>query len=489
MRYLSLFSGIEAASVAWHGLGWSPVAFAEVEPFPSAVLAERFPTVPNWGDVTKFKEWPDVCLCNSSDGNRPNRESRPTGSGMVGGCDVHAKYGRSSRSQLCNQCGGLYEPIDLVVGGSPCQSFSVAGLRKGLDDPRGNLALTYLAIVERYKPEWVIWENVPGALSSSRGRDFSSFIGALDEIGYGYAWRVLDAQFTRTPDYPRAVPQRRRRLFVVGNLRDWRRAAAVLFDSESLSGNPPPSRKKRQGTTANASDGIGTGSRGVEYASTVSTIDAKNRVDRGDSQHLDRLIVQEPICYENHANDSRIKELKDNTSPTVSSRWGTGGNNQALVQASMFKVRGGSEVETGTNGSTNIGKAAGKGYLGSDEVTFTVASVQDQWLAQEMTIETAPPLQSRDYKDINSDGMSATSSKLIPTQTMAVRRLMPIECERLQGFPDDWTRIPWRKKAAEDCPDGPRYKAIGNSMAVNVMQWIGIRLAMVNEIVDNEETK
>ena len=137
---------------------------------------------------------------------------------MFASFDVHAKYGRSSRSQLCNQCGGLYEPIDLVVGGSPCQSFSVAGLRKGLDDPRGNLSLTYLAIVEKYLPEWIVWENVPGVLSSNRGKDFAAFIGALDEIGYGYAWRVLDAQYVRTPDYPRAVPQRRRRVFVVGIL-------------------------------------------------------------------------------------------------------------------------------------------------------------------------------------------------------------------------------------------------------------------------------
>ena len=209
MRYLSLFSGIEAASVAWHPLGWTPVAFAEVEPFPSAVLAKRFPDVPNLGDVTKFKEW-------NIDGS-----------------------------------------IDLIVGGSPCQSFSVAGLRKGMDDPRGNLALTYLAIVDKYRPKWIVWENVPGVLSSNGGRDFGSFLGALDALGYGYAWRVLDAQYTRTPDYPRAVPQRRRRVFVVGCLGDWRSPQAVLFDSESLSGNPPPSREKRQGIATDAQEGVG----------------------------------------------------------------------------------------------------------------------------------------------------------------------------------------------------------------------------------------
>jgi DNA (cytosine-5)-methyltransferase 1 len=187
MRYLSVCAGIEAASVAWHDLGWTPVAFSEIEAFPSAVLAHHFPGVPNWGDMTKFKDWPD-------------------------------------------------ESIDVLVGGTPCQSFSVAGLRKGLADPRGNLMLTYLAIADRYRPEWLVWENVPGVLSSNGGRDFGAFLGGLGQLGYGFAYRVLDAQYF-------GVAQRRRRVFVVGNARDWRRAAAVLFESASLSGNPAPRRK------------------------------------------------------------------------------------------------------------------------------------------------------------------------------------------------------------------------------------------------------
>ena len=145
MRYLSVCSGIEASTVAWHGLGWTPVAFAEIEKFPSALLAHHYPSVPNWGDMTKFQEWPDAT-------------------------------------------------IDLLVGGTPCQSFSVAGLRKGLADPRGNLALTYLAIADRYRPEWLVWENVPGVLSSGGGRDFGAFLGGLGQLGYGWAYRVLDAQ-------------------------------------------------------------------------------------------------------------------------------------------------------------------------------------------------------------------------------------------------------------------------------------------------------
>ena len=190
MRYLSVCSGIEAASVAWHGLGWQPVAFAEIEKFPAQVLAHHYPDVPNLGDMTKFKEWPN-------------------------------------------------ESIDLLVGGTPCQSFSVAGLRRGMADPRGNLALTYLAIADRYKPRWIVWENVPGVLSSAGGRDFGSFLGALAQLGYGFAYRVLDARFF-------GVAQRRRRVFVVGYLRDWRRAAAVLFESPSGSRDIKTSREKRQ---------------------------------------------------------------------------------------------------------------------------------------------------------------------------------------------------------------------------------------------------
>ena len=199
MRYGSVCSGIEAATVAWHPLGWEPTFFAEIEKFPSAVLAHRYPGVPNWGDITKFKEWPDAA-------------------------------------------------IDVLVGGTPCQSFSVAGLRQGLADPRGNLCLTFLAIADRYRPQWLLWENVPGVLSSDGGRDFGAFLGGLGQLGYGWSYRVLDAQYVRVDGFERAVPQRRRRVFVVGYLGDYRRAAAVLFERESLSGHPAPRRQAGQGT-------------------------------------------------------------------------------------------------------------------------------------------------------------------------------------------------------------------------------------------------
>lgn len=214
MRYFSTFSGIEAASVAWHNIpGWTPVGFSEIEPFPSAVLAKRFPHVKNYGDITKYREW-DI---------KPGS-------------------------------------FDLLVGGSPCQAFSVAGLRKGLTDPRGNLALVFLGMADYYKPKWILWENVPGVLSSNGGRDLGSFLGALAEIGYGACYRVLDAQHF-------GVAQRRRRIFLVGHLGDWQPAAEVLLEPESLPWNNPESNKTRKGTSSNAKRSArGNSSKGTDSA-------------------------------------------------------------------------------------------------------------------------------------------------------------------------------------------------------------------------------
>ena len=198
MKYISLFSGIEAASVAWMPLGWEAVAFAEIEPFPCQVLAHRFPNVPNLGDVTQV-DW----------------------------------------SKYRGKC-------DLIIGGSPCQSFSIAGLRKGLADPRGNLMLEYLRACDAVNPEWIIWENVPGVLSADNRRAFQTFIEAVAKLwpDGGCAWRVLDAQFF-------GVAQRRRRVFVVINTRDWRRAAAVLLDAESMPRDLESNSAKRKDLAAN----------------------------------------------------------------------------------------------------------------------------------------------------------------------------------------------------------------------------------------------
>jgi DNA (cytosine-5)-methyltransferase 1 len=338
-RYGSVCSGIEAATVAWHSLNWKPAWLSEIEPFPSAVLAHHYPHVPNLGDMTKFEEWPD-------------------------------------------------ESIDLLVGGTPCQSFSVAGLRQGLADPRGNLMLTFLAIAQRQRPRWIVWENVPGVLSSNRGRDFGTFLGALGELGYGFAYRVLDAQWF-------GVAQRRRRVFVVGYLGDWRHPAKVLFESESVCRNTAPSREAEKNSTASAEHGTSNG--GIpDVAQTLSSRDYK-----GPSCGRDGL-VGNPIAV---------------ASPYV----------------------GGVDYETN---------------------------------AHTIDEPTGPLLK----------GSATGGGRPLPAvaTAMQVRRLTPVECERLQGFPDNYTNIPWRKKP--ESPDGPRYRALGNSMAVPVMRWIGKRIKQMDEL-------
>ena len=217
MNVLSVCSGIEAASVAWNPLGWKSIGFAEIDKFPSAVLAHHYPEVKNYGDFTKIQLEDLPC--------------RP----------------------------------DILVGGTPCQSFSVAGLRAGLDDPRGNLTLEFARLADRLRPRWLVWENVPGVLSIDGGRTFGAFLGALGKVGYGFAYRVLNAEHF-------GVPQKRRRVFVVGYLGDWRCAAAVLFERHSLQGNSPPSREKRKSAptipsrrTAGGGYGAGTRSLGTDF--------------------------------------------------------------------------------------------------------------------------------------------------------------------------------------------------------------------------------
>ena len=331
-QYGSVCSGIEAATVAWHPLGWTPAFFSEIEPFPSAVLSHHYPHVPNFGDMTKFVDWPNAT-------------------------------------------------INLLVGGTPCQSFSVAGLRGGLADPRGNLALTYLAVADRYRPEWLVWENVPGVLSSNRGRDFGSFLGGLGELGYGFAYRVLDAQYVRVDGFGRAVPQRRRRVFVVGHLGDWRPAAAVLFERESLCGNAAPRREARQ-----------------------------------------------------------------DVAPTLSARTKGGGG-----LGTVFELDGGLVVHAIQAGALRENPDSGPDGVG---VQADIA----------YTLEARSEVQAVHLRE-------------------TVRRLTPRECERLQGFPDDYSLIRYRGR---DAADGPRYKALGNSMAVNVMRWVGSRVEKVRGLMARE---
>lgn len=339
MRYGSVCSGIEAASCAWHPLGWEAAWFAEIEKFPSAVLAHRYPSIPNHGDMTKYKEWANA-------------------------------------------------GINLLVGGTPCQSFSVAGLRKGLADPRGNLALIFLGLVDHFRPSWVVWENVPGVLSSSGGRDFGSFLGGLGQLGYGWSYRILDAQYF-------GVAQRRRRVLVVGHLGGWQPATAVLFERSCLSGDLEPSRAYAEGDPKH-----------LEAGPSVSCYD-----------------IAPALRNKNGASDTRFN-----------------GADERIVAIPI---------------STQC--AIGR-------------RVDDEW---DLGIrEDGEPSPTMTKAHSNAVGHNKSGQ-------MVVRRFMPRECERLQGFPDDYTLVPYRGKAASD---GPRYKALGNSMAVPVMKWIGQRIQMVENL-------
>lgn len=343
MKYISLFSGIEAATVAWAALGWKPVAYAEIEPFPKAVLKHHYPNVPDLGDMTKV-DW--------------------------------SKY---------------HHAADVVVGGSPCQAFSVAGLRKALADPRGQLMLEYIRACYEIDPEWIVWENVPGVLSAEHGRAFRSLLEAVAELwpDGGAAWRVLDAQFY-------GVAQRRERVFLVVNTRDWRRAAPVLFERESLCWDRSSSREKRQSLTQGATDGIGNA-----------------------DQHIKAFDWNAGSKAGNIAYGDVSTTLKTEHNPAI---------HKMVCRA-----------DTQAN--------AAQGF----DISPTLMAHAGQ---------DAPFI----YPQHVTDGLT-------------IRRLTPLECERLQGFPDGWTDILW--KGREHAPDSPRYKALGNSMAVPVMRWIGEGIQLV----------
>ena len=346
MIYGSVCSGIEAATVAWHPLGWKPSFFSEIEAAPRSVLAHHYPNVPLHGDFT-----------------------------TIGANE--------------------YEPIDLLVGGTPCQSFSIAGLRGGLDDDRGNLALEFLRLAQRTRPKWLVWENVPGVLSSNGGRDFGSILGGLVECGYGFAYRVLDAQYF-------GVAQRRRRVFVVGYLGDWRPAAAVLFERHSLQGHPAPSREK-----------------GQDIAGTIAA-----RFGKGRNNHEELALTQ---------------SWPATVAPTLNAAFAS------KMGLEDQHIRGGA------------------GHF----VPHVLGTL------------TARMMNSLGARDVEEGCVIPANSNC-----SSVRRLTPRECERLQGFPDDYTLVPHRNKPMSD---GPRYKALGNSMAVPVMRWIGERIQMVQKLNDVAE--
>lgn len=356
MRYVSLFSGIEAASVAWEPLGWEPVAFAEIEPFCCELLSTRFPSVPNLGDVSDI-DWSEL---------------------------------RGS--------------VELVVGGSPCQAFSTAGKRQGLLDPRGRLMLEYIRAIHDLSPRWLLWENVPGVLSQSGGDAFETLQRELAGCGYTLAWRVIDAQFTR-------VAQRRRRVFLVGHFGDrGGYPSAVLFERQSMRWDTASSRAKRQALAKSAQRCPGTSSYAINTAHT-----------KQNGTPISIELAHTLDCAQAEA----VAVIKDS----------------ALDEPS--KTRQQSYLcMTGTQSDAAI----------DDDMCGT--------------------LTASSHKDGPVLCVTSDEGDELPDDDV-IRRLTPIECERLQGFPDGWTDL-------GGTPDAPRYRALGNSMAVPVMRWIGERIQLVD---------
>lgn len=526
--YGSVCSGIEAASVAWEPLGWKPKFFAEIDKFPSRVLAHRFGSnmpgddlpkngVPNFGDFTK----------------------------------ITADAG----------------PIDLLVGGTPCQSFSVAGKRLGLDDPRGNLALEYLSLARRLRARWIVWENVPGVLSSRSddgSSDFATFLSFVRECGYGFAYRVLDAQYVRVDGYARAVPQRRRRVFVVGYLGDWRRAAAVLLEPEGMRGDTPPRRQSGQrpaptlaartrgggglgtdfdldgglismahgqagaeicldhGPTLSCNheapivahalraegfdaseDGTGRGTPIVPVAMPLTAGMAKSAARMPHEQGA-LIPVEQPFAFDMRGREEGA--MPEGPHDIANIRAASGGSSRSYVAEPVafdclaagktgFSV---GEVPGALHGGGKSGGRAAVAFSckdygadAADEVSPTMRAMghgdshanaggqlavafQDRVRGDDGRGYDRPPAASLDVC-----GTLETVKPFNVALPWAVRRLTPRECERLQGFPDDFTAIPRGNKPVAD---GPRYKALGNSMAVNVMRWIGERIDLFERL-------
>lgn len=380
MRYLSLFSGIEAATQAWQPLGWECVAVSEIEPFPCAVLEHHYPNVPNLGDVTKITE------------------------------------------QQIKDLG----QIDLIVFGSPCQNLSVAGNRKGFEGEQSSLFYAAMEIIKyakrHCKTRFALWENVPGAFSSNKGADFTEVVkhmAGLDELntpknGWGkegaavgsnglLEWSVLDAQWF-------GLAQRRKRVFAIVDFGDWTSRPPILLERESLRGDSAPSRETGQDFTADV------------RAST----------------------------YREGSFGQFVETHADGT-----------------VRASGGCLGGGSESLICCHGTQDP--------ISNNETAYALGCNNGQENVVVLAVSDVCGTLTRSHGD-RGVCMDSFASGQCAIGKGYVRRLTPIECERLQGFPDDFTKIPYRNKSADDCPNGVRYKALGNSMAVNVMAWIGQRV-------------
>jgi len=445
IRYISLFSGIEAASVAWQHLGWQPVAFSDFDDFASAVLEHHYPDVPNVGDVTKH-DW----------------------------------------TQYRGKC-------DLIIGGSPCQSFSIAGKRLGLSDPRGNLALHFLRVVADVQPRWFVFENVAGLLSSDEGRDFGTFLSEVAKLGYGFAYRTLDSRFF-------GVPQKRRRVFVVGHIAgDWRGPAASLFDPESVQRDSKARRQTRQkstrlanGSTSGESESLqadGERRRGMSLQTPLNdpseTLVASYALGAGNRAGIERNVVgvaEDDVTtvgfWTSQSSTQRSQMVNRAPCMSASTPTGVAFDKQSLNVPSV----GFWSNESTTQHSSMVDMQpclrtqASAVAFDKTPVGFTPwrRGGSEEGIFPTQTAKHENGVAHLKEDDIDQD--------IIPNLRYSVRRLTPIECERLQGFPDDYTKVPYNGKPASECPKSKRYFALGNSMTTNVIRWIGEGIQAVDSI-------
>jgi len=517
--YGSVCSGIEAATVAWEPLGWRPAFFAEIDKFPSRVLAHHYPDVPNAGDFTGIQN-------------------------------------------------GDYAAIDLLVGGTPCQAFSVTGLRAGLDDPRGNLTIEYARLAGRLRPRWLVWENVPGVLSIDGGRTFGTFLGMLGQLGYGVAYRVLDAQHF-------GVPQRRRRVFVVGHLGDWRRAAAVLFERHSLSGHPAPRREKGQTAPTVPSRRTGGGGLGTDFdcdgglvASTGDIAHCLNAGGMGRQDYETETLITHalraegfdasedgtgrgtplvPVARSGDTKDAYIVAMnlrgrEGGAMPEMASiRAASGGSSRSYVAGGMAVRRLTPRECTRLQGFPDdyleltyanaeeahaaqvlhelwrtVGAFAREGWRpGIAAALLTpqvlLAGVYGGWVSWEMASRCATsrgalpgsqpwpegfvrtlriyaergpsPYRREPFEQLARELTGLVS--FLPLEGAQAARHLLLDSELWEAAQKEWPlRYAFATGKAREAlnSDGPRYKALGNSMAVPVMRWIGERIAQVDAI-------
>ncbi|MCZ7855027.1 DNA cytosine methyltransferase [Agrobacterium salinitolerans] len=460
ITFISMFSGIEAASVAFGPLGWKAICFAEIEKFPSAVLAHHYPDVPNVGDMSKH-DW--------------------------------AQY----RGK-----------VDIVCGGPPCQDFSIAGLRAGLDGERGNLSIVYMRALHAIKPRNAIVENVPGWLNDKKnafGCFLAGLVGADDPLrtpdGKSWpnagmvagplgraAWRVLDAQYF-------GLAQRRRRVIVVADFGNGADPAAVLFERKGLFGNTPPSREAGKDVAGSTAKGAGSGGLigGIDYENNAHGPDEPTGPllkgsPSGGGRPLPAIAYTPEIARCVATREGSSQDYETTTMVAVagtlckdSFSGGMGGRPEGAAAGHLVAhaIQAGALRENPNSGPDGVGVQEGLAYTleARAEVQAISYGISNQ-PTPKFGEEISPSL---DAKQSGGGRMEAVS------YGSAVRRLTPVECERLQGFPDGYTDIPWRGKP--NSPDGPRYKALGNSWAVPKFVWLGKRIQQFMPANDNNKLK